>query len=181
MRRLLQVRATDADTGLNSRLTYSLLANDTAAASHFHVDACTGWLSVVRPLDFETHQVHELSVRVSDDSESKSTSLSTLCRVITVINYCWINKHHSNPNVIFHWQIRISVTDVNDNRASLRVLKYLNESRGHMLHFVTNEQVTESIIIESNWRTNLISTSNSWTSSILNPIQRLSTCTNEVA
>ena len=51
-RPILTVHATDLDSGLAGRIKYSITAGD--GTDKFHVDADTGALSVVAPLDYES-------------------------------------------------------------------------------------------------------------------------------
>jgi len=51
-RPVLTVLAVDRDTGLAGTVTYSIVAGD--GTDKFHVDADSGALSVVSPLDYET-------------------------------------------------------------------------------------------------------------------------------
>ena len=51
-RPVLAVRAVDRDIGLAGQVRYSITAGD--GTDKFHVDADTGDLSVVSPLDYET-------------------------------------------------------------------------------------------------------------------------------
>ena len=130
VRRLVQVKASDADTALNARLSYSLVTaattNDTSThssmslANLFHVDTYTGWLSVVGPLDYETRAFYELKVKATDlspspddDVDDDSKAIEPSDAAVRLSTYC---------------RVRMNVVDVNDNPASLRVVKYLNES-----------------------------------------------------
>uniref|UniRef100_A0A3B3U725 Cadherin domain-containing protein n=1 Tax=Poecilia latipinna TaxID=48699 RepID=A0A3B3U725_9TELE len=60
---LLQVSATDADSGLNGRVTYRL---DKRTSAIFKVDSVTGQLSALVPLDREQKSVHQLTVFARD-------------------------------------------------------------------------------------------------------------------
>ncbi|XP_049865459.1 fat-like cadherin-related tumor suppressor homolog [Pectinophora gossypiella] len=62
--RMLQVIADDADAGVNGRVTYSIARGD--PDTRFAIDADTGYVSVVRPLDRETTPAYVLEVRARD-------------------------------------------------------------------------------------------------------------------
>ncbi|CAK1577864.1 unnamed protein product [Parnassius mnemosyne] len=62
--RVLQVIADDADAGANGRVTYAIARGD--RDGHFAVDADTGYVSVVAPLDRETTPAYVLELRARD-------------------------------------------------------------------------------------------------------------------
>lgn len=72
---LLRVRASDADSGHNSRVTYRL-GKHTAAI--FKVDRVTGQLSVSVPLDRERQDVHTLTVLARDSGSPALESVTTV-------------------------------------------------------------------------------------------------------
>ena len=98
----LQIRAIDLDSNFNSRLEYSLLFVDATDRALFRIDELTGWLSLLKPLDFEKKQFHELFIKVKDNGLKKT--LTTNCAV------------------------RINVLDLNDNPAKIKMIKHLDES-----------------------------------------------------
>ena len=51
-RPVLTVRAVDRDAGLAGRVSYSIVSGD--GMDKFHIDAGTGALTVISPLDYET-------------------------------------------------------------------------------------------------------------------------------
>ncbi|XP_059061183.1 fat-like cadherin-related tumor suppressor homolog, partial [Achroia grisella] len=62
--RVLQVIADDADSGVNGRVTYSVVRGD--RDGRFAVDPDTGYLSVAAPLDRESTPAYVLEVRARD-------------------------------------------------------------------------------------------------------------------
>uniref|UniRef100_A0A8C5CXK9 Cadherin domain-containing protein n=1 Tax=Gadus morhua TaxID=8049 RepID=A0A8C5CXK9_GADMO len=72
---LLTVRATDADSGPNGRVTYRL-GKYTAAI--FRMGSQTGQLSVTVPLDREQQDVHTISVLARDNGSPPLESLTTV-------------------------------------------------------------------------------------------------------
>ncbi|RWS30129.1 Cadherin-like protein 3 [Leptotrombidium deliense] len=109
---LLQVTATDADSGDNGLVTYSLHSRIPSGGgghhhhstgnslTHFGINKNTGWIFVTRPLDFESKTIHELVV-IAKDSGAQPLETSAF--------------------------VSISVTDVNDNQPSISLL-FLTES-----------------------------------------------------
>ena len=64
---VLQVCATDTDAGPNGQIFYSINRRQTDRDSIFVIDKDTGVISVNRPLDFESKEVHELVVVAKDN------------------------------------------------------------------------------------------------------------------
>ncbi|KAF0313744.1 Protein dachsous [Amphibalanus amphitrite] len=64
---VLQVFATDTDSAANGRVTYSINRRQSDHQSNFKIDPNSGVISVNRPLDFESRQVHELVVVARDN------------------------------------------------------------------------------------------------------------------
>lgn len=117
-RDFLQIRAVDPDSGLNSKLKFTIERatsknrNPTSSSSDqtdndedlFDINRDTGWLSLRKTLDYEKKSSYDLVVRVSDSGLKTSFSIRCLAR--------------------------INVLDMNDNQAQIKVIKYLNESMG---------------------------------------------------
>ncbi|KAM4621876.1 protocadherin-20 [Polymixia lowei] len=72
---LLRVRASDADSGQNGRVTYRLGKH---AATIFKMDRVTGQLSVAIPLDREQQDVHTLTVLARDSGSPPLESVATV-------------------------------------------------------------------------------------------------------
>ncbi|KAM9184612.1 protocadherin beta-15-like [Mergus octosetaceus] len=77
---VLSVMATDPDVGLNSDITYRF--SQSVGENHlpFIIDTVSGEIRVTKPLDFETTQKYELSVRAIDGGD-----LSALCKVLVEV------------------------------------------------------------------------------------------------
>lgn len=67
--------ATDADADANAELRYAIVLQVPAAT--FAVDALTGTLTVVEPLDYETVREHVLVVRATDQAANVTERLHT--------------------------------------------------------------------------------------------------------
>lgn len=93
---ILRVFATDVDDGDNGLVEYSISRRQSDKEGYFTVDRNTGVISVNRPLDYETRQVHELVVVAKDrgDQPLESTAFVTV-RVVDV------NDNQPDINVIF--------------------------------------------------------------------------------
>ncbi|XP_044062147.1 protocadherin-20 [Siniperca chuatsi] len=72
---LLQVSASDADSGHNGRVTYRL---DTHTSTIFNIDPVTGQLSVSASLDREQQGVHKLTVFARDSGSPPLESVATV-------------------------------------------------------------------------------------------------------
>ena len=78
---IFQVRATDADYGNNSVITYSLLPSENAGK--FSIDAASGNITVVKDLDRENTSVITLGINATDGT---FTVTSQLFVIITDVN-----------------------------------------------------------------------------------------------
>jgi protocadherin Fat 1/2/3 len=74
----LVIKATDADTGVNSLLSYEIL--EERAKKFFAIDESTGALRSITALDYEEQKIFKFNVRVSDRG-SPSLSSDKLARV----------------------------------------------------------------------------------------------------
>ncbi|XP_070769939.1 protocadherin-20 [Enoplosus armatus] len=72
---LLQVSASDADSGYNGRVTYRL---DKHTSTIFNIDPVTGQLSVSASLDREQQGVHKLTVFAEDSGSPALESVATI-------------------------------------------------------------------------------------------------------
>lgn len=92
---IMQVYATDVDDGDNGAVEYSISRRQSDKDGYFAIDRTTGVVSVNRPLDYETRDVHELVVVAKDrgDQPLETTAFVT-----------------------------VRVTDVNDNRPDINVI-----------------------------------------------------------
>jgi Cadherin domain len=79
--KLVQFRATDADLGVNSEVTFSVAAGN--RRDTFHVDPSSGVLYLHRPLDFEEISVYHLNITASDGGNPRlSTTIPFNVRVL---------------------------------------------------------------------------------------------------
>ncbi|XP_065705181.1 protocadherin beta-15-like [Patagioenas fasciata] len=89
---ILSVLATDLDAGSNGDISYEFSQTVSPSDSAFVIDHVSGEIKLTKPLDFETVENHELSVRATDGG-----GLSAICKVL------------------------VEVVDVNDNAPELVV------------------------------------------------------------
>jgi hypothetical protein len=61
--KFLRISATDADSGLNSKLEYYLAENDYKIQNFFEIEKSSGWLSLKMPLDFEKKSYYDLKIK----------------------------------------------------------------------------------------------------------------------
>ncbi|NWT91829.1 PCDBD protein, partial [Urocynchramus pylzowi] len=92
---VLTVLATDPDAGVNGDISYQLSQVVGQRDSAFVIDPITGEIKITKPLDFETAEMHELTVRARDGG-----GLSAICKVL------------------------VEVVDVNDNAPELVVSSF---------------------------------------------------------
>ncbi|NXJ03333.1 PCDBF protein, partial [Odontophorus gujanensis] len=92
-----RVIATDADMGINGEITYHFSHAAAENQSKFTINAKNGEIRLREPLDFETTQKYEVSVRATDGG-----GLSALCKVL------------------------VDVVDVNDNAPEFVVSSFNN-------------------------------------------------------
>jgi len=82
---VLQVFATDEDAGANGEISYFINRRQTDKESIFRIDGSTGVISVNRPLDFESKEVHELVVVARDNGvQSLETTVFVSITIIDV-------------------------------------------------------------------------------------------------
>ncbi|KAK2524901.1 hypothetical protein Q9233_009220 [Columba guinea] len=92
---VLSVLATDLDAGPNGDISYQFSQVVSQSDSAFLIDPFSGEIKLTKPLDFETAENHELSVRATDGG-----GLSAICKVL------------------------VEVVDVNDNAPELVVSSF---------------------------------------------------------
>ena len=129
---IIKIQANDADSGLNGKVEYYLrssnylsdLTNPNDDVSMlFDIDKETGWLSVVKPLDYKMKDNYLLTVKTKD--MGAKNSYTTYCKV------------------------KIDVLDDNDREAKFSIYNYLNESmeRGYYSSsFTSLEDVSSDIV-----------------------------------
>lgn len=76
---VLQVTATDRDKGSNALVHYSIVSGNTRG--HFYIDAQTGMLDVVTPLDYEVTKEFTLRIRAQDGGRPPLSNISGLVTI----------------------------------------------------------------------------------------------------
>lgn len=93
---VLQVYATDTDAGDNGLVEYSINRRQSDKDQMFRIDPSTGLITVNKPLDFETKELHELVVVAKDNGlQPLETTAFVSIRVTDV------NDNQPIINVIF--------------------------------------------------------------------------------
>ncbi|XP_031340901.1 protein dachsous-like [Photinus pyralis] len=92
---ILRVFATDNDDGENGQIEYSINRRQSDRDSMFRIDSTNGQISVNKPLDFESKELHELVV---------------------------VAKDHGLQPLETTAFVSIRVTDVNDNQPTINVI-----------------------------------------------------------
>ena len=95
---LLRVTATDLDDGTNGDVQYTFPEISDKASNIFHLEPDSGAIRLLKNLDFEEAEFHELKVRARDGGALSDTA-----------------------------KVSISVTDVNDNAPEISVRSALSE------------------------------------------------------
>ncbi|XP_066556278.1 protocadherin Fat 4 [Amia ocellicauda] len=80
---VLQVKATDMDSGVNSQISYSLLKGD---VDGFALDSQNGVLTTQEVFDFELQQNYEVTVKASNTDSQGHFSLAQVHILITDVN-----------------------------------------------------------------------------------------------
>ena len=76
---LLSLECSDADTGLNSQLHYSLQAEPTSSLELFSLDESTGELTLAKEFDSNSALVHRMTIAIADGgTPSQSTAVLVL-------------------------------------------------------------------------------------------------------
>ena len=73
----MRVEATDADTGLNGQLKYSIVRGNSEPGA-FDIDSITGDIRIAQPLDYENIKVYNLVVKVEDSGFTSRSATSTV-------------------------------------------------------------------------------------------------------
>ncbi|KAM6289159.1 LOW QUALITY PROTEIN: cadherin EGF LAG seven-pass G-type receptor 2-like, partial [Aegotheles albertisi] len=76
---VLRVTATDRDKGSNALVHYSIVSGNTRG--HFYIDAQTGALDVVTPLDYEVSKEFTLRIRAQDGGRPPLSNISGLVTI----------------------------------------------------------------------------------------------------
>ena len=92
---VIKINATDADSGSNSNLSFSIVEGNTGDA--FTVNASNGVIKTASPLDFEKEKLYSLNVTVQDQgTPSLSSSIVVKIEVIDVNDMTPV-IHHLTP------------------------------------------------------------------------------------
>lgn len=83
---VLQVSASDSDTGSNNEIFYQLFGKNGTIPDHFRIDGQSGVIWTVALLDYETEAKYELTVRALDGGASQLYSEVTVLIHVTDIN-----------------------------------------------------------------------------------------------
>ncbi|KAF5307380.1 hypothetical protein FQR65_LT07097 [Abscondita terminalis] len=100
---IFRANATDADSGDNAKITYSLVTD----TRDFSVDKITGALTVSSNLDRERQDLYELRIRATDGG----------------------GKGPDNPPLYSEALVRISIDDINDNAPKFSLSSYMVKVR----------------------------------------------------
>ncbi|KAL8616761.1 hypothetical protein ACOMHN_017798 [Nucella lapillus] len=92
---VIQVQATDQDSGPNGRIRYSI-NRETDPDAHFTIDPDTGVVRVNKPLDFETQSTFRLTLEATDDGPNRLVGNAALD-----INLENINEQPANVRVVY--------------------------------------------------------------------------------
>ena len=113
---LLQVNASDLDTGVNANLLYTLNRNASQHTGLFDVDIDTGMIYAAYPLDHELSETYELHLMVRDQGDPPRSA-----RTLVVINVLDVNDEQpifSLPSYSFSvHENKPTLTDVGSVRA----------------------------------------------------------------
>ncbi|XP_015744320.1 protocadherin Fat 1 isoform X1 [Python bivittatus] len=127
---LTRVHATDADTGLNQKIHYSLL---THADGQFSIDELSGIVQLKKPLDRELQAMYSLILKAEDEGSPRKLS-STATLVVSVLDI------NDNPPVFEYKEYSATVSE--DAVVGMEVLQVYAASRD----IEANAEITYSII-----------------------------------
>ncbi len=80
---LLTVEATDEDSGVNGQVRYSLVDDHN---NQFYIDATTGEISLLKPLDFESVTEYRLMVEATDGTQDSMIQRRATANVTVVVS-----------------------------------------------------------------------------------------------
>ncbi|XP_049536500.1 protein dachsous [Anopheles darlingi] len=154
---VLQVYATDQDAGENGLVEYAINRRQSDKEQMFRIDPTTGLISVNKPLDFETRELHELVVVAKDRGmQPLETTAFVSIRVTDV------NDNQPIINVIFlsddatpkisesaqpgEFVARISVNDPDSRTEYSNVNVTLSGGEGHF-GLTTRDNIIYLVIV----------------------------------
>uniref|UniRef100_A0A3B5QYT8 Cadherin domain-containing protein n=1 Tax=Xiphophorus maculatus TaxID=8083 RepID=A0A3B5QYT8_XIPMA len=146
------VSASDADQGLNGKITYSITSTMDEVRQIFEVNEENGEVTLIGRLDYEKKKLFQINVRARDnggltdsckvmvdvvdinDNEpvikimSKSTVISESANPNTVVTMINIQDPDAgkNGNVQYSCKVTIDVIDVNDNQPNIQIISKSN-------------------------------------------------------
>ncbi|XP_076993564.1 protocadherin Fat 2 [Tamandua tetradactyla] len=94
---VIQLLASDQDSGKNSDVSYQIVENDSDVSKFFQINGSTGEMSTVQELDYEAQQHFHVKVRAID---------------------------RGNPPLTGETLVVVNVSDINDNPPEFRQLQY---------------------------------------------------------
>ncbi|KAH0616155.1 hypothetical protein JD844_027065 [Phrynosoma platyrhinos] len=127
---LTRVQATDADTGLNQKIHYSLV---NSADGQFSIDEISGIVQLEKPLDRELQAVYSLTLKAEDEGSPRRLS-STGTLVISVLDI------NDNPPIFEYREYSATVSE--DTPSGMEILQVYAASRD----IEANAEITYSII-----------------------------------
>ena len=92
---VIQVEATDQDSGPNGRIRYSI-DSKTDPEAHFGIDRDTGVVRINKPLDYETQPSFRLTLEATDDGPLRLVGNAAL--EVTLLN---INEQPANIRLVY--------------------------------------------------------------------------------
>ncbi|XP_076332831.1 LOW QUALITY PROTEIN: protein dachsous-like [Tachypleus tridentatus] len=154
---VLRVFATDTDTEENGNISYSINRRQSDREKYFMIDSKTGVIFVNKPLDFESHDVHELVVVAQDNgAQPLETTAFVSIRVTDV------NDNQPTINLIFlsddaspkisesaspgEYVARISVNDPDSKEEYANTNVTLNGGNGHF-GLTTQDNIVYLVVV----------------------------------
>ena len=120
--KILRVRATDNDTGVNGEITYGFSNQTMTAYGHlFSIHNQTGEISIKGNIDYETHAVHQLSVIAQDRGpDSLPVDAAVVVRVV--------DRNDNAPTIVVNTLTarRTDTADVLENQAIGTFVAHVN-------------------------------------------------------
>lgn len=154
---VLQVYASDTDAGANGLVEYAINRRQSDKEQMFRIDAQTGLITVNKPLDFETKELHELVVVAKDSGEQPLETTAFVSIRVTDVN-----DNQPTINVIFlsddatpkisesaqpgEFVARISVNDPDSKTEYANVNVTLNGGEGHF-GLTTRDNIIYLVIV----------------------------------
>ncbi|MGH0176874.1 UNVERIFIED_CONTAM: hypothetical protein FKN15_016909 [Acipenser sinensis] len=83
---VVQVIATDSDSGVNKIISYQLVEDNSKSSENFHIDRDSGAILTARTLDYEERQQHNLLVRAMDGGVPALSSDISITVYVTDLN-----------------------------------------------------------------------------------------------